>query len=318
MSDAESAYRLPAEWEPLESVWVVPPFNEATWPGCLEQARAQHRAWRKALAEAVWVRTTDRMWIDVSDSWVRDYGPLFVFDAQQRLVVQDFRFNGWGRKYTGWELDDAVAEQIGDALRLPVVRQETVLEGGALETDGRGTLLTTADCLLHQNRGGPGDRAGWEALLRATLGIKKTIWLTLPDGGLPGDDTDGHVDNAARFVNPETVVVHPDLDPTPLTDAGLTVVRLPAVEPMFYDYPADDAGPAERRPLPASYANFLIANGHVYVPTFGQPADDAALKILDQAMPDHKIVAIRSEHLVVGQGALHCLSMQQPAEISHR
>ena len=190
-----------------------------------------------------------------------------------------------------------------------------MLEGGALETDGRGTLLTTTDCLLNASRAADGQsvtREAMEALLRETLGITRTIWLTLPDGGLPGDDTDGHIDNAARFVDPETVVVHPAIDTTPLRDAGLKVVALPAVEPLFYDYPGDRFGPAKRMQLPASYANFLIANRRVFVPTFGQPADDVALTLLDRLMPHHTPVPIPSNHLVVGQGALHCLSMQQP------
>jgi agmatine deiminase len=309
-------YRWPAEWEPLEAVWVVPPHNPETWPGCLEEAQAEHAAWRKAMSEVVWVRSTKKAWIDTDDSWVRDFGPLFVFDENGGLVVQDFRFDSWGGKYEARPNDDEVARAIGETLGLPVVRHDRVLEGGALETDGRGTLLTTTDCLLEPSRNGPTDRAAMEQLLRDTLGITRTVWLTLPAGGLPGDDTDGHIDNAARFIDPDTVVVHPALDAAPLHDAGLNVLTLPGVEPIFYDYPADSTGPARHQQLPASYANFVIANGRVFVPTFGQPSDDVALKLLDDAMSEHQAVPIRSNHLLVGQGGLHCLSMQQPAEMS--
>ncbi|MBB6429714.1 agmatine deiminase family protein [Algisphaera agarilytica] len=357
------SFRWPAEWEPLEAVWVVPPHNPETWPGCLDKAQAEHAAWCKAMAEVVRVRTTDELGIATNDSWIRDFGPLFVWrdeagspplreglgqgegaehssdllrqaaaDGELRhphpsplpqgrggqttmpqLVIQDFRFNGWGDKYETRALDDAVSGKLAEALGLPIVKHDQVLEGGALETDGRGTLLTTTDCLLNPSRNGPTDRDTMEQLLNDALGITRTIWLSAQ---LPGDDTDGHIDNAARFVSPDSVVVHPAIDTTPLRDAGLNVIELPAVDPIFYDYPGDRFGPAQRMQLPCSYANFLIANGRIFVPTFGQPADDRALRLLDDAMPNHTPVPIRSNHLVVGQGALHCLSMQQPAASS--
>ena len=306
--------RFPAEWEPLEAVWVVPPHNAETWPGCLEEAQAEHAAWCAAMREVVWVRSTKKMFLPTDDAWIRDFGPLFVFDADQNLVVQDFRFNGWGNKYEPRPHDDEIAEAIGETLGLTVVRHDHVLEGGAVDTNGQGTLLTTTDCLLHPSRSGPTTRQAMEQLLGEHLGVTQTIWLTAPDPKqLPGDDTDGHVDNLARFITPDTVAVHPALDTTPLTNAGLNVLTLPQPEPVFYDYPATDTEPADRRALPASYANFLIANGRVFVPTFGQPADDEALRLLDNAMPDHTPVPIRANHLLVGLGALHCLSMQQPA-----
>ncbi|MEO0514726.1 MAG: agmatine deiminase family protein [Planctomycetota bacterium] len=305
------SFRWPAEWEPLAAVWVVPPHNEETWPGCLEEAQAEHVAWCDAMSEVVRVKTLDELDIPTNDSWVRDFGPLFVLNQVGQIVIQDFRFNGWGDKYETRDLDDAVPRKLAAALGLPIMTHEQILEGGALETDGRGTLLTTTDCLLSPTRNGDTAKPDVEALLRDTLGITRTIWLSV---NLPGDDTDGHIDNAARFINEHTVVVHPAIDPTPLLDAGLNVLTLPGVEPMFYDYPADRFGPAKRQPLPCSYANFLIANGRVFVPTFGQPSDDLALRLLDDAMPNHTPVPIRANHLVVGQGALHCLSMQQPAE----
>lgn len=317
------SYRWPAEWESLDAVWVVPPHNRETWPGCLEDAAGQHRAWCDTMREVVSVRSTAELNIATDDSWVRDFGPLFVRevgadgrDVPGVLVAHDFRFNGWGNKYEPRPRDDAAGAAIASAAGARAVRHEQVLEGGALDTDGAGTLLTTTNCLLAPSRdaaGRAGERAATEARLRDVLGITRTVWL---HADLPGDDTDGHVDNAARFVAPGVVVVHPAIDPVPLHAAGLEVITLPAAGPLTYDYPPDptvdgDAGGV--RPLPASYANFVIANGRVFVPTFGTAGDEAALRVLDDAMPGHTPVPVRAEHLVVGLGALHCLSMQQPA-----
>ncbi|MEE9403253.1 MAG: agmatine deiminase family protein [Algisphaera sp.] len=315
-------HRWPAEWEPLDAVWVVPPHNPETWPGCLDAAAEQHAAWCTAMGEVVTVRTTQAANIPTNDSWVRDFGPLFVYpvdagghDLPGQLVAQDFRFNGWGDKYEPRPLDDAAGAAIASSAGAKIIRHERILEGGALDSDGAGTLLTTTNCLLNPTRddkGRPGERADIEAMLRSTLGITRTLWL---DADLPGDDTDGHVDNAARFVAPGCVVVHPAIDPTPLHDAGLEVTTLPAADPLTYDYPPDPSVPGDEggvRPLPASYANFIIANGRVFVPTFGTSSDDAALRLLDDLMPRHTPVPVRAEHLLVGLGALHCLSMQQP------
>ena len=309
--------RFPAEWEPLGAVWVVPPDNPETWPGCLDAAQEQHRAWRDAMGEVVTVRTPGEFGIATNDSWIRDSGPLFVWETndggEPTLRVKDFRFNAWGGKYEPFEDDDALAGRLAGALGLGCDRYDVVLEGGALDTDGRGTLLTTPQCLLNPSRGGPSTREDAERLLHDALGVTRVVWLDAPAELFPGDDTDGHVDNAARFIAPGLVAVSPAIDPAPLLAAGLEVITLPRPEPLFYDYPPDRWSDGGRLPLPASYANFLIANGRVFVPTFNQPADDAALRLLDDAMPDHTPVPVRSDRLVVGLGALHCLSMQQPA-----
>ncbi len=317
------SYRWPAEWEPLDAVWVVPPHNPETWPGCLDEAARQHADWCAAMGQVVRVRSTAELKIPTDDSWVRDFGPLFVRavgpggrDVPGVLVAQDFRFNGWGDKYEPRPHDDAAGAAIAHAAGAQLVRHTRVLEGGALDTDGAGTLLTTRECLLNPSRDAAGKGATpqeVESLLRETLGITRTVWLS---ADLPGDDTDGHVDNAARFVAPGVVVVHPTIDPAPLHAAGLEVVTLPAADPLTYDYPPDptvDNDLGGVRPLPASYANFVIANGRVFVPVFGTASDDAALRVLDGAMPRHTPVPVRAEHLVVGLGALHCLSMQQCA-----
>ncbi|MEM9883603.1 MAG: agmatine deiminase family protein [Planctomycetota bacterium] len=308
--------RWPAEWEPAAAVWVATPHNPETWPGCLTEAQDQHAAWCDAMAEAAPVRRLEDLGIVTNDAWVRDYGPLFVWETQPepRLVVHDFRFDGWGKKYETRDLDDAAAGRLAVALRLPHVRHGHVLEGGAIDTDGRGTLLTTTNCLLDAARGVHADRDTLERRFAETLGIDLTVWLTLPGDLLPGDDTDGHVDNAARFLAPGLVAVHPGVDPAPLRAAGREVLELPRPEPIIYDFPADRFGPAARTALPASYANFVMLNGRLFVPAFGQPADDTACRLLDDALPTHSVVPVRSEHLLVGLGNLHCLCMTQPAD----
>jgi len=302
------------EWVPLDAVWVTRPHAADTWPGCLDAAVGQWEAWVAAMREAVAVRVTQDEGIATNDSWVRDYAPLFARRADGPLVAHVFEFNNWGRKYPGWEADDAAGRAIAAATGLPAVEHGWVLEGGAIDTDGT-TLLTTEQCLLHANRNGPTTRDAVERRLHEAFALDRIVWLP---GGVAGDDTDGHVDDVARFVAPGVVAAvkappgHEDHDITAanlaaLDAAGLDAVVLPAPRPIRYRYPDGEA------PVPASYANFLIANGRVFLPVFGQRGDDVAADRLGDAMPGHAVVPLRAEHLVVGLGAFHCLSMQQPA-----
>ncbi|MFW6336488.1 MAG: agmatine deiminase family protein [Phycisphaeraceae bacterium] len=329
------AFHMPAEWEPQEAVWLTRPHNAETWPGVLDHAVAQWEAFADALAEVVSVRVTQDHAIATNDSWVRDYGPLFVQERgagsgeramPDRLLAIDYRFNAWGRKYEPFDCDDAAGAAIAEAAGCTLQHREIVLEGGAIDVDGRGTLLTTEQCLLHPNRNTGLDRVAYERRFAEDLGITRTIWLP---GGIEGDDTDGHVDDVARLLAPGLVACvhapenHPDHEITSRNLAALnrsrdaagrplTVVELPAPEPCTFDYPADRFGPGGPATVPASYANFLISNGRVFVPTFAQPSDDIALRILDDAMPEHTVVPIRADVLVIGLGTLHCLSLQQP------
>ncbi len=327
---ASLGYRMPAEWEPQECVWVVRPHNEETWPGCLEEARRQHDAWVAAMREGdTRVRYVEELGIPTNDSWVRDFGPIFVVGGG-RVAVQNFGFNGWGGKYEVRDLDDAVPPHMAAELGLQVFDHHGfILEGGSIDVDGRGTLLTTSQCLLHKNRNPHLSRGDVESLLHNALGVTRVVWLP---GGIVGDDTDGHVDDIARFIAPGVVAAiradagHPDHDMldrnwaalSKASDAGgerLQLVPLPTAPQRTYDFPAGSLGegrPASTEPVPASYANFLISNGSVYVPTFGDRRDDAACRVLEDAMPTHRIVPVRAQWLVVGLGALHCLSQQQP------
>ena len=335
MPQADPAdYRMPAEWEPLDAVWLVRPHNPETWPGCLDQAQAQWDAFAAALARHVRVRTTDELAIPTIDSWIRDFGPIFVVRASTPhtphptpppLAAHDFVFNGWGGKYEDRSLDDIVPVAIARHLDVPLFRHDLVLEGGSIEVNGRGTVMTTDQCLCNPNRNPDLTRDQIVEQLHAALGTRHVIWLP---GGIVGDDTDGHIDDIARFIAPDQVVATqpsggPDhamlernwqaLEAARDQDGQpLQLTPLPAPDPIMYNFPPDRFGPGGVGPIPASYANFLIANDAVLVPIFGQASDDVALRTLERAMPRHTVIGCRAEHLVVGLGAFHCLSQQQP------
>lgn len=360
-SPAEAlGYRLPAEWEMQHAVWLTLPHNEATWPGCLKEARQEAEHFISQLAANVIVHTTQQVGIETNDSWIRDYGPLFVVhdpkaQASRALRVRarkeskgeeghelpvpdptlkvppvamhDFIFNNWGGKYGDYELDDVVPQHLARQLLLPLWVHDVVLEGGSIDVNGKGTLLTTSQCLLNLNRNPHYSKQRLEELFHDAFGITHTIWL---EGGIGGDDTDGHVDDIARFVGAHRVVAvrnkpgdrdHEVLErnwnilksATDELGQPLEVIALPMPSTVRYTYPSGRDYDVARDGLPASYANFLISNGAVFVPTFNQPSDDEALTILSEVMPEYEIVGIPARHLLVGLGGLHCLTMQQPA-----
>ncbi|MEM9347365.1 MAG: agmatine deiminase family protein [Planctomycetota bacterium] len=329
-SAKQLGYRMPAEFEPVDCVWVVPPHNEETWPGCFEAAQAQHADWVDQMRPYVEVRTPGSIGIDTNDSWVRDFGPIFVVNGQTKhLACHDFHFNSWGAKYEAVRpLDDVVPQHLAHKLGVPLWVHDFVLEGGSIDVNGMGTVMTTQQCLFNANRNPWAAPEVIEQTLHEALGTSHIIWLP---GGIAGDDTDGHIDDVARFVSPDCVAVvvapegHADHAATQRNLAALQQARdqdghalqifgLPTPEPIVYDFPrlpsVETPGPA---PVPASYANFLIANDAVFVPAFGQAGDDVACGVLEKVLPGRSIVPVRAEHLVVGLGALHCLSMQQPA-----
>lgn len=324
---ADLGYRMPAEWEPVSRVWVTRPHNAETWPGCLDEAQRQFDDLTALMKPYVEVHDTHDVAITTNDSWIRDYGPLFVVNAQGGLACHDFVFNCWGGKYEPYADDNAIPRLIAKQLGLPLWEHRMVLEGGSIDVNGAGTVMTTLRCLLHPSRNPDLTQQQIEQRLHDTLGTRHVIWLP---GGIEGDDTDGHIDDVARFISADTVAAvrapqgHPDHDTlehnwqtlqqaSDQTGARLNLIELPTPELIKYDYPADEYTPAGPKPLPASYANFLIANTAVFVPTFGQPSDDTALRSLDNAMPSHTVVPVRCDRLVVGLGAIHCMTMQQPA-----
>jgi agmatine deiminase len=342
----DTAWRWPAEWEPHRATWLSWPHNPETWPGRLDRAEAafytivralegremvcinvadaamEERVQRRLRGAGVDVeRAVELHRIPTDDAWVRDHGPIFVVrdeDGRRERLLLDFVFDAWGRKYPPWDRDDDVPRRTAEALGLPRRRVDMVLEGGSIDGNGAGTLLTTESCLLHPNRGAGRTRESLTKILRETLGATHVIWL---GGAVAGDDTDGHVDDLARFVGPRTVVaaVEPDAaDPNcaPLARnlERLRAARLPDGRPLdVVPLPMPPPLVVEGQRCPASYANFYLANGVALVPVFGAPQDARALAILRELLPGRDVVGIRSEDLVVGFGAVHCLTQQEPA-----
>lgn len=340
---AAAGFRLPAEWEPQEAVWLSWPHRRETWPGRFRSIPAKFAeiiAWisrfepvRINLTKSL--RTSARTLLNraradlaqveffehpTDDAWCRDHGPIFVRNpVTGEVAATDWKFNSWGGKYPPFNFDNAIPERVACALGLRRFPVDMVLEGGSIDTNGAGLLLTTESCLLNPNRNPQLDRAAIEQRLKDYLGIRKVLWL---GDGLAGDDTDGHVDDLSRFYCAGGVVTTVEQNPRdvnykPLREnlerlqgfrgpggRRLKVVELPAPRPCF----------GRRQRLPASYANFLIVNGAVLMPTFRQGMRDAeAAEILAGCFPGRKIVPIDCLELVWGLGTIHCLSQQQPA-----
>ncbi len=337
------SYRMPAEWDPHEGTWLAWPHERSDWPGkfalvpwvyCdiikrLARVELVHvlvadgDTERKVTAllkkNAVDLEAVDFFHALTDRSWTRDYCPTFAKDGAGATVVLNWRFNGWA-KYDNWKSDDAIPSKIARKLRLPDVKplldgRRIVLEGGSIDVNGRGKLLTTEECLLSpvQARNPGLDREALERVFAEYLGIGETIWLK---DGIVGDDTHGHVDDLARFTDAGTVVIAVESDrgdanfePTQQNlrllkrRKDLRVVNLPMPEPIYLD--------GQR--LPASYANFYIANRLVLVPTFNDPSDRVALNTLAKLFPDREVMGIHCGDLVLGLGTLHCMTQQQIA-----
>jgi len=340
---------MPAEWEPHRATWLAWPHNPETWPDpsqlklvkeiWVQMARALTQVEgacllvrdKKQRAEATRLlkdggAAMERLSlydIPAVDVWMRDYGPTFVIrnGAEKRLALNDWIFNAWGRKYESYMADDSVCPEIAKLLGVPMFQHEIVLEGGSIEVNGRGACLTTEQCLLNPNRNPHLGRKEIEQVLRDNLAVDHIIWL---GEGIVGDDTDGHIDDIARFVNPTTILCaveenSKDENYRPLQEnferlqeakdqdgKRIELVKLPMPGPVIY----------EGTRLPASYANFYIANGVVLVPTYDHRNDAAALGILGDLFPGRKVIGIPCEALVAGLGAIHCVTQQEPAAIS--
>ncbi|HVA79581.1 MAG TPA: agmatine deiminase family protein [Candidatus Binataceae bacterium] len=353
------AYRMPAEWEPHQATYLVWPHNRDTWPGKFDAippvfariaaAIAEREPLRLLVKDAAEIETVRAMinaaartgaavmrrveifQLETNDSWIRDHGPIFVnrIDPDPQpdshphphgpaQIALDWIFNSWGEKYGRFDLDDAVPRRLGLRYGFEVVEPGIILEGGSIDPNGHGSILTTEACLLNRNRNPHLTRAEIEDYLRTCLGVGNVLWL---GDGIAGDDTDGHVDDLARFVARDTVVTVVEDDPADanyklLRDnlarlsamrdehgAPLKIERLPMPPPVVYDGTR----------LPASYANFYIANGAILMPTFACPADAIAMAALARLFPDRRVVGIASTDLVWGLGAIHCLTQQHPA-----
>jgi len=334
-------YQMPAEWEPHEATWLSWPHNPETWPGKLDRVPAifadivaalhEHeqvrvlvgsddleRSARAALRAEGCESPNVRFWrIPTNDAWMRDHGPIFVVHPERGLAITDWRYNAWGGKYPPYDLDDAVPSRLNETLRLPTFEPGIVLEGGSIDVNGRGTLLTTESCLLNPNRNPGLTRRQIEAKLLDYLGATNVLWL---GDGIVGDDTDGHVDDLTRFVGPNTVVTALEEDPADENHRALrdNLVRLRGMKDeagrplVVVPLPMPPAIYHEGHRLPGSYANFYIGNGAVLVPVFGHERDDHACDTLARLFPGRRIARIASTDLVLGLGAIHCVTQQQP------
>jgi agmatine deiminase len=334
---------MPPEWGRHQATWISWPHKRDSWPGKFETVEPVMVRFMEALSasELVRINVLDQRHEDhvralleghaaahhvrfhhfaTDDAWCRDHGAIFVTRGNgpgTELLALDFRFNAWGGKYPPFDQDDAIPPQMAAALNVPSLRVDMVLEGGSVEINGAGTLLTTEQCLLHPNRNPSMSRIDIETELRNHLGVEQIVWL---GDGIVGDDTDGHVDDLTRFVAPDTVVtmVEPDhtdanhealaanrerLEGVRLADGSpLRVIELRMPRPVEYR--------GDR--LPASYANFYIGNRVVLMPAFNDPADEPNRVLLARCFPGREVIAIDCTDLVLGLGTFHCLTQQVP------
>jgi agmatine deiminase len=339
----ELGFTFPAEFAKQRAMWLSWPHKEASWPGKIETIFPVYAQFIKLVSEAQKVcinvageamkqfalghlqsancnlANIEFYFNPTNDAWCRDHGPAFVINkATKEKAIVDWNYNAWGDKYPPYDLDDVIPTLIGEKLNLPVFHPGIIMEGGSVEFNGRGTLITTTSCLLNKNRNPQLSQKQIEQYLVDYYGAENILWL---GDGIVGDDTDGHIDDLTRFVNEDTVITvieenKADENFEPLQDnlkmlqkmrlengQQINIVELPMPHKVIY----------EEQRLPASYANFYIANQYVVVPTFRDDKNDLrALDILQGCFKDRKVVGLDSTDLIWGLGSFHCLSQQEP------
>ena len=338
---AALGYRMPAEWEPHAATWLSWPRREGiSFPEsfdrvlpalrtmvealieseqvCINVCNGAHEAEARSVLRELPMERISFHLIPTNEPWCRDHGPIFLRrDRDPKLAVVDWDYNAWGNKYPPFNLDEVVPTRIAKVLGVPVFYPRMVLEGGSIEVNGAGALLTTESCLLNKNRNPNLSRNEIEKRLRDYLGVSDILWL---GDGIAGDDTDGHIDDLARFVSRRTVltVVEEDRDDENYAPLQGNLARLREmkigknnIEVITLPMPKKIVRDGLR--LPASYANFYIANTCVLVPTFTDSADEVALSILRKCFPSRRVTGIDCRELIWGLGTFHCLTQQQPA-----
>ena len=340
----EEGYYFPAEFAKHDATWLSWPHKEASWPGKIDSIYPVYAEFIKLLAEGEKVNinvvdegmkqkalkhlqqtTADLNNVEffmhpTNDAWCRDHGPAFLInpDAAQKKIIVDWGYNAWGGKYPPFDLDDNIPTLIARHYDIPVLYPGIVMEGGSVDFNGKGTVLTTTSCLLNDNRNPQLNQSQIEAYLRNYYGVDNILWL---GDGIVGDDTDGHIDDLTRFVNETTVVTAVEEDKqdenySVLKDIvkSLNTFRLENGKPLnVVELPMPSAVVHEGMRLPASYANFYIGNKYVIVPTFRDKNDDRALDILQTCFRDRKVVGLDSVDIIWGLGSFHCLSQQEPS-----
>lgn len=333
---------FPAEFARHSATWLSWPHKEASWPGKIETIFPVYADFIRLVAEGekVNINVADEamkqkalgylqkagadlanvqfFFHPTNDAWCRDHGPAFLINPKEKTkMVVKWNYNAWGDKYPPYDLDNAIPISIAKENRLPLAMPGIVMEGGSVDFNGKGTVLTTTACLLNPNRNPHLTQKEIEKYLSEYYGVSNILWL---GDGIVGDDTDGHIDDITRFVDENTVVTvveedKKDANYKPLKEnletlekmtlengRSLRIVELPMPSPVIYQ---------EQR-LPASYANFYIANRYVVVPTFRDKNDERALSILSSCFPDRKVVGLDSTDIIWGLGSFHCLSQQEP------
>src|SRR5437588_3108052 len=334
-------YRMPAEWEPHTATWLSWPRREGiSFPEsfdrvlpalramvealieseqvCINVSNGAHEAEARSVLRGLPLERITFYRVPTNEPWCRDHGPTFLTrDRYPKLAVVDWDYNAWGNKYPPFNLDEVVPTRVAETLRVPVFFPQMILEGGSIEVNGAGALLTTESCLLHKNRNPGLSRDEIEQRLRDYLGVRDILWL---GDGIAGDDTDGHIDDLARFVSEKTVITaieenQSDENHEPLQEnlARLQAMKINGRGTEVLTVPMPKKIMREGLRMPATYANFYIANSCVLVPTFADPADEAALSILRECFPNRRVIGIDCRELIWGLGAFHCLTQQQPA-----
>ncbi len=341
---SEQGYYFPAEFAPHSATWLSWPHKEASWPGKINTIYPYYCQFINELTkgEMVFINVNDEAMksfainhlqkanVDLSkvnfffhptnDAWCRDHGPAFLINPnakENKKVIIDWDYNAWGNKYPPFDFDDVIPTLIGKHYNIPVYYPKIVMEGGSVEFNGAGTILTSKSCLLNPNRNPHLNQAQIEQYLYDYYGAKQILWI---DDGIVGDDTDGHIDDTVRFVNEDTVLTVIEENSKDenyellqnnlkqlkqmqlLNGKPMNIIELPMPESVIYD--------GQR--LPASYANFYIANHAVIVPIFNCSNDDKALEIIQTCFPNRKVVGIDSTEIIWGLGSFHCMSQQEP------
>ncbi|HMJ69828.1 MAG TPA: agmatine deiminase family protein [Cyclobacteriaceae bacterium] len=344
MTPASQGYYHPAEFANHTSTWLSWPHKEASWPGKIESIFPVYADFIKLVAEGeiVNINVLDdamksralgflhkvgadlskiKFWFHpTDDAWCRDHGPAFLVNskADVKKVIVDWGYNAWGGKYPPFDLDDHIPTLIGEALNIPVYHPGIVMEGGSVDFNGKGTVLTTKNCLLNKNRNPHLNQQQIEGYLRDYYGVTNILWL---GDGIDGDDTDGHIDDLTRFVNETTVVTvvehnkkDPNFKPLKENTEALAKMKLENGKPIdIIELPMPGYMEYKKQRLPVSYANFYISNKYIVMPVFKDKNDDKASDILQACFPDRKVVGLDCRDIIWGLGAFHCLSHEEPA-----
>lgn len=337
-------YYFPAEFAPHDATWLSWPHKEASWPGKIETIYPHYIEFIKYLSfsERVFIninneemknialKMIERSGADLTkikffehptnDAWCRDHGPAFLINpnAEHKKIIVDWGYNAWGNKYPPFDLDDVVPTLIANQYGIPVYHPGIVMEGGSVEFNGKGTLMTSTACLLNENRNPHLNQSQIEEYLIQFYGVDQILWI---DEGIVGDDTDGHIDDTVRFVNDDTVITVVEEDKNDenyerlqnnlqqlkqmrlLNGKQLNIIEIPMPDEVIY----------QDQRLPASYANFYISNKYVIVPTFRSGKDERVLRIIQESFPERVTIGINSTDIIWGLGSFHCLSQQEPA-----